>query len=51
MQNNLIKTVNDVIAIQQQGVKERAVAEQKIKQLQMTYNQSVLKDSHRITNG
>src|SRR5690606_8220528 len=48
VQNNLIKTVNDVIAIQQQGVKERAIAEQKIKQLQVTYNQSILKDSHRI---
>lgn len=51
VQNNLIKTVNDVIAIQQQGVKERVIAEQKIKQLQVTYNQSILKDSHRITNG
>lgn len=49
VQNTLIKTVNDVIKIQQDGVREREVATQKLKMLQDNYNKVIVSDSIKLT--
>ena len=48
VQATLIKTVNDVIKIQQDGVKHREETTLKLKNLQETYNKSIVAESVRI---
>ena len=48
VQSTLIKTVNEVIQIQQQGVSEREKAVTRLKDLQDNYKKIVKTDSHRI---
>ena len=48
VQATLIKTVNDVIKIQQDGVKHREQTAVKLKNLQETYNKSIVAESLRI---
>ena len=48
VQATLIKTVNDVIKIQQDGVKHREETTLKLKNLQETYNKSIVSESVRI---
>ena len=48
VQATLIKTVNDVIKIQQDGVKHREETAVKLKNLQETYNKSIVSESVRI---
>ena len=48
VQSTLIKTVNEVIQIQQQGVSEREKAVTRLKDLQDNYKKIVKTDSQRI---
>lgn len=48
VQSKLISTVNDVIAIQKEGVDQREKATQRLKALQDNYDQIVKSDSQRI---
>lgn len=48
VQNTLIKTVNDVIQIQQEGVNKRNEATVKLKNLQENYKKIVVQDSKRL---
>ena len=45
VQNTLIKTVNDVIQIQKEGMQQRVQATEKLKSLQSNLNQLVIEDS------
>ena len=46
VQNTLIKTVNDVIQIQKEGMQQRVQATEKLKSLQSNLNQLVIEGSH-----
>ena len=48
VQSKLIQTVNDVIAIQKQGVANRDNATKKLQQLQDTYKKTVSADNMRL---
>ena len=45
VQNTLIKTVNDVIQIQKEGMQKRAEATTRLRALQESLNQLVLENS------
>lgn len=49
VQSMLIKTVNDVVKIQQDGVREREQATQQLKALQDNYSKMVVGDSIKLT--
>lgn len=49
VQSKLIQTVNDVIAIQKQGVQERDIATKKLMALQETYKKTLTTDNLRLT--
>lgn len=48
-QQTLIKTVNDVLQIQQNGMKERDAATVKLKQLQQNYDRIIIGDANQIS--
>lgn len=50
VQTNLIKTVNDVIKIQQDGVRERDAATVRLKALQQNYSNMIATDSARLAS-
>ena len=50
VQTNLIKTVNDVIKIQQDGVRERDAATVRLKALQQNYSNMIVSDSARLAS-
>lgn len=48
VQNTLIKTVDEVIKVQRDGIEQREKATQRLKALQANYDKIVLSDSQRI---